>query len=163
MQLKLGKEPEKVEENLQEQIAEKKRKELEKIQCPGCMRCEPEIKKEYDCGYQSQYLCKDCIRKKHEKHGLKGDGFTVSTDGKLIDFYSHTTGMESTPIDKVLRVFDGIMSNSVFPYSINLVDDKGEFEHCYGVTKAFGEWLIKKLKLIQKEEEGMGREWCRKL
>lgn len=119
-----------------------------------CDMCKKEVEKEYDIcnGEANMELCRDCIISRHKKKGLVDEGYKHLGNGEY-EFYSHTTGIEKTNIDNILRVFYGVMSNSVFPYSINITDEKGEIVNCFGVTEQFGDFLIKELGLKKQGKE----------
>jgi len=150
---------------------------LEGKKCPICKEVKPKM---FDiCKDESNVTaCEECIRERHQRKGLSGLGFRV-TEEKVF-FYSHTTGMESCQLDEIYRVFLGIcFPNKVFPYCINLAklkrvpkketyncakcghsDDGFEEKietNCLGITKEFGEYLIKNIKW-DKTKEGKPEE-----
>jgi len=146
---------------------------IEAKKCPMCHEIKP---KQFDIceGENNVDACLDCIRKRHEKHGLRGKGF--SFNGKEVSFYSQTTCMETYLLEDIYKIFRGLcFPNDIFPYSINIAQkikvpkkesytceecghkDSGFEEkietHCYGITKEFGDWLIANLKWDRVSEE----------
>jgi len=125
----------KIFENPQEVKQELIDDEVSKLKCFFC----GEFKEtEFDVGKDNINACVECIRK---RHNLKEGVPDFKVIGKNVKFYSHTTGYETHPLKNIARLFPSIMSNSVFPYSINIIDG---YEHynCLGITKEFGEWLL---------------------
>ena len=121
---------------------------LEAYECPGCGQ---QNQLEFDIchGERNAQLCAACIRKRHETHGLAGNGFEIA--GEWVTFYSQTTGIERFKTQDIYRVFRSLAiigANAVFPYSIGVMGPigypNGRTEwgrHCFGVTTEFGDWL----------------------
>ena len=106
-----------------------------------CLHCNQVKPKYYDIcnGERNETLCVDCIRKRHEKHGLNGPGYLI--DGNVAHFYSQTTEMEVRPLADIYKVFIGVcFPNPVFPYCLNCKDEKYG-NNCFGITQEFGDFL----------------------
>jgi len=117
----------------------------------------------WDINYRG--CCEECLRNKYyeefKKAGLDEKGFKClkTSKGYVFTFYSHTTGLTNTNEERVLRVSEfSINQNSIFPYTIWLCNEYGLHEHTLGITKEFGEFLIKELKLV-KQVEGSITYW----
>ena len=120
--------------------AEKEEKEAGET-CPSCGKVGVV---ETDAGLTTSRSCPSCIWKKHKLEEGKPD---FSLKGDTVRFYSATTGWVEYPLKDIARLFGSIIGNSVFPYSINIINgydhkDGTKSLNCLGITKEFGEWLL---------------------
>ncbi|KKM67532.1 hypothetical protein LCGC14_1470200 [marine sediment metagenome] len=128
---------------------EQDEKEIVENLCEDCKQ-KPRI---WDINIRDK--CEDCNRKhfisEFRKIDLDEKGFRVFGDNYI--FYSHTTGKEEVKKTNVLRVFYGFMGTNTFSLCVSLCDDDFVFEHTFGITEEFGNFLIKELQLVKKEME----------
>ncbi len=135
----------------QDTLFQKEQDEKERIEnlCEDCNQ-KPMI---WDINIRSK--CKDCNRKyfisEFKKIDLSEKGFRVFGENYI--FYSHTTGKEEVKKTNVLKVFYGFMGTHTFPYCFSTCDDDCVFSNTLRITKDFGDFLIKELKLVKKDVE----------
>jgi len=129
----------KTKEDVEKEEEQRKQEEL-------CVVCGKE-KRTWDINERDK--CMNCLKEffynEFDKAGLDKTGFR---EGKEIyTFYSHTTKLETLNTDLVEVAQGTMMSNEIFPYTIYIYDEFGTHTNTLGITKEFGEHLIKKYDL----------------
>jgi hypothetical protein len=102
--------------------------------------------------------CAECNHKyfleEFKKFGLNEMGYSAEKK----KFYSHTTGVETYNLKFIKAVIiGGCFQTATFPYTLYICDEYGIHQNTLGITKGFGDFLIKELNLVNniegKEEE----------
>ena len=120
-------------------------KEVEKVEnlCIVCKKKE----KSWSCVDEVKNMCDDCKDKHYEEVFKELDLPNGFKDlGESYKFYSFTTGEEEVRKDRILAVLE--------KDRIQTCDEFGCFSNCYGITEEFANELIKKIKLVEREEKG---------
>ncbi len=158
-QLKLFSEKEPAKIITKEEIEEQKEKRRLSELCVDCKK----DKREWDINIRDK--CSDCLKKyfieEFRKLGVGEKGFRVVDDNFI--FYSHTTEKEEVSGKNILQIGSCIMGTDFFSKTIMICDEFGLHKNTFGITEEFKDYLVKELKLEEKEDEQFGTFWINPL
>lgn len=158
-QLKLFSEKEPTKIITREEILEQKEKQRLSELCVDCKK----DKREWDINIREK--CTNCLKNyfidEFKKLGIDKKGFRVDNNNFI--FYSHTTGKEEVNRKNVLQISGCGMGTDFFYNTIMICDEFGLHKNTFGITEDFANYLIKELKLEEKEDEQFGTFWINPL